>query len=71
MSDQIEMPDVLCHIVGINKQAAGAVLVLDCKHQVPAMPYQTYRFGDKMVCHRCSAKQMAIHLAKKSTDDDC
>jgi hypothetical protein len=38
---------------------------------VPAMPYQTYRFGDKMVCHRCSAKQMAIHLAKKSTDDDC
>jgi hypothetical protein len=70
MSDQIEMPDVYCHIVGINKQASGSVLVLNCKHQVPALPYQNHRFGDKVICHRCSAKAMAIHLAKKVVDDD-
>lgn len=57
-------------IVGFRKQAGSSVLVLECKHQVPALPYQNHRFGDRVICHRCSAREMAIHLAKKWTADD-
>lgn len=65
-----EPPDVYRTIVGINRQARGAVLVLNCKHQVPSFPYSNHRFGDQVICHRCSAKEMAIHLAKKLADDE-
>lgn len=68
-SDFNEDYDVHSNIVGIRKQAGGSILTLACKHEVPGFPYQSYRFGDKLLCHRCSAKNMAVHLAKKLADD--
>jgi hypothetical protein len=64
-----EQMDVFRTIVGINRQAGGAVLILNCKHQVPSLPYSNHRFGDQVICHRCSSKEMAIHLAKKMVAD--
>ena len=70
MSEDFELPAVTRRIVGIHRQAASSVLTLECKHQVPALPYRSYRSGDMHICNRCGAKEMAALLAKAKTDSD-